>query len=97
MPGIVERFANPGNVTDPVNLFQYVGSITSNLFGIMILFAIFSISFVAMRADSRAFLAAMGITTLSSVFLAAIQILDPNMILVTAAITGVGVFFTRSQ
>ena len=91
-------FAQPENITGGVELFTYVNDVlVGGWFGVGLLFAIFCISFIAMRADTKAFISSMTITTMACIFISTLGWIDPNLIIVTSAITAVSIFFLKDS
>lgn len=83
------------NVTGYVDLFKYGNEITNNMLGLGILLIIFMVSFVASKSlpTEKAFSIACFTTTMASYFLAIMQLISGEIILMMTLLTALSVFF----
>ena len=83
------------NVTGYVDLFTYSNEVTNNMFGLGILMIIFVVSFVVSKnlPTEKAFSMACFTTTMTSYFLAILQLVSGEIILIMTLLTALSVFF----
>lgn len=83
------------NITGYTSFLTYSNEITNNMFGPILLLIIFMVSFIATSRNgtSPAFSFACFITTLSSIFLAIMSIVSPEVIVLLVLLTAISAFF----
>ena len=81
-------FAEPSNITSFLGLVQHANTITDNMLGVFLLFAIFMVTFIATKiyTDDRAFATASFITFLMSIFFYYTGLVSPALPIVFMAI-----------
>lgn len=90
------------NMTSPVDLFTYSNSITSNIFGIMLLLTIFAITFITFKGydTETAFATSVFISTLISILMVPLNIIGVGISLIMIILTGVSfmlLFFKKQD
>ena len=88
-------FPLPYNVTNFQELMVYNNTITHDLFGVGILFTIFSIAFITMLpfGNKQSFVASVWLTSVISVFMWILQLVNPEIMVALAVITALGTIF----
>jgi hypothetical protein len=84
-------FAYPSGVSNIPDLLLYINSITNNWFGILILFAVFVISFLSMKGSDpeKAFTASSFISSLVAATLVILQLLNSEIMIAMVMITAI--------
>lgn len=92
-------FPGAGNVTTPVDMFQYSNTLTNDLFGPFILLGLWLILFLAMKnyPTPRAFASASFTTAIASYFMFIINLVPVGAILLTTIMTITSIFLLYSK
>ena len=85
----------PYNVTSFQDLLIYNNTVTNNMFGLSILVIVFFISFFTMLkfGSKVSFASSMWLTTVVSVFLWILQLVNPDIMVVLTVITALSTVF----
>ena len=88
-------FPTPTNITRPYMMFEHVATLTTNLFGPVILIAVFIIALISMKNHraSAAFGAASFITLLIALILRALNAVSDLILIAVIIITTLSVAF----
>lgn len=93
------NFSNGQSVDGLGSFFVYLNNDIGGYLGILIVFAIFGISFMALKAGSstKAFGASAFITAFLSIFLMRMGILAPAIVIILVVLAIIGVFAVRDE
>jgi len=90
-------FTNPSNITDMGRILPYVNEVMDSAFGILFLFAIFTVFFISLKEypTPKAFAAAAFITVPFAVFFYIISIINTYFLILFVVLTIVGYLMIR--
>lgn len=91
--------AMPGNLTGPTDLFIYVNSITCGYFGLVILFCIFSISFMTQIrfGFTKAFVTASFITSTVTAIMLPLGMVSSSYVILPVVLLGISALILYSE
>lgn len=92
---MTDFFATPTNITSFMDLMAYNNSITNDMFGVAIIFILFSISFITMHGFGNrvSITGSLWFCSLISIFLWTMQLVSDNVMVVLTVLTALATLF----